>query len=116
LYPIFYWPEWAIWEYIQENNLPYPKEIYEHFDRVGCIVCPFRNAKDHARYRELFPKQYRMFEKCALVWWNSKIALGSVPKDFFENKINEWYQSKGMIRWWKTSMYYEWTKWQREAK
>jgi phosphoadenosine phosphosulfate reductase len=101
IYPLLYWPEWAIWEYIYENNLPYPKKIYEHFDRVGCIVCPFRNAKNHARYRELFPKQFTMFEKCARIWWERKVLAGAVPKDTFENKIHEWYQNYGKISYWE---------------
>lgn len=39
--PIFYWPDWAVWEFIDRYNLPYPSLYDEGFNRIGCVVCPF---------------------------------------------------------------------------
>ena len=39
--PIFYWPEWAVWEFIESRRLPYPSLYDDGFHRIGCVVCPF---------------------------------------------------------------------------
>lgn len=57
LKPIFYWPEWAVWEFIEFCKLPYPTLYDEGLDRVGCIVCPFlfgasQNAKNKLAFMQ----------------------------------------------------------------
>lgn len=38
---IFLWLEWAVWEFIDSQCLPYPSLYDEGFHRIGCVVCPF---------------------------------------------------------------------------
>ena len=50
--PIFYWQEWAIWEYLDKYKIPYPS-LYEEFDRIGCVVCPMAfSTSKYARIRQ----------------------------------------------------------------
>lgn len=42
LKPIIDWTDKDVWDYIHKYNLPINPE-YEHFKRVGCIVCPKAN-------------------------------------------------------------------------
>src|SRR4030043_764481 len=61
--PIFFWLEWEIWEYIENNNLLYCSLYDEGFDRLGCVVCPFHSYKLHQKHKEHWPKYFVAFEK-----------------------------------------------------
>lgn len=74
--PIFHWPEWAVWEYIEENSLPYPSLYDEGKKRVGCIGCPFVlcGSSDSSRIRrrkemEMFPQWFRLHRKISEEWF-----------------------------------------------
>lgn len=64
--PIFNWLEWMVWDYIEENNLPYPSLYDEGFDRIGCVICPFfcnHNPGILNKHKVRWPKLYKVFEK-----------------------------------------------------
>lgn len=93
-YPIFYWSEWQIWEFIERYRLPYPKLYDEGFNRIGCVVCP-NHYNHHKPYRDRWPKHFNCFEKYVNIWWNKRIDQGKImwyksPKEFLEN----WYAGK----------------------
>ena len=97
--PIFHWPEWAIWEYIEKYNLPYPKEIYDAgFTRVGCVMCPYTltgNSKPAQRRRELsqamFPLMWKAHKKFARDYYEyQKARRGEWDKPFEEWYANYW--------------------------
>ena len=54
--PIFDWFEWEIWEYIEENNLPYCSLYDEGFHRLGCVICPFLTYRQHQIHKQRWPK------------------------------------------------------------
>ena len=59
VYPLFYWSEYEIWEYIDTNKLPYCSLYDEGFSRIGCVVCPFVfHPKQYERHRDRWPKYY----------------------------------------------------------
>ena len=76
--PIFYWPEWAVWEAIESWHLPYPPLYDEGFSRIGCVVCPFLlgAARSTAKRRELsmqrWPNIWKAYEHAVKRWWNTK--------------------------------------------
>lgn len=98
--PIFYWPEWAIWEFIDKYKLPYPSLYDEGFGRVGCIVCPFLLGRNPMRMQKTinrWPKTWKVFEKVVKDWWieqgkkgikNNKWHCNS-PDDYWLRYINE---------------------------
>ncbi|MDE5833500.1 MAG: phosphoadenosine phosphosulfate reductase family protein, partial [Desulfovibrio sp.] len=76
--PIFYWPEWAIWEFIESKKLPYPGLYDEGFARIGCVVCPFvmgdtsGKAAKRKRYMERWPQVWRLYESVVKRWFMEK--------------------------------------------
>lgn len=80
--PIFYWPEWAIWEFIEQHALPYPSLYDEGFHRIGCVVCPFILGKSSGQVRQRqqsmqkWPGIWRAFEHSVKRWFNAKRAEG----------------------------------------
>lgn len=76
--PIFLWPEWAIWEFIDAYKLPYPSLYDEGFGRIGCVCCPFifgvsDNAKRRlALYQTKWPGIWKTFEHAVRRWFNEK--------------------------------------------
>lgn len=76
--PIFKWPEWAIWEFIEQRGLPYPTLYDEGFGRIGCIVCPFilgsSEGKTTKRSRSMsrWPGIWKAYEHAVKRWFISK--------------------------------------------
>lgn len=76
--PIFRWPEWAVWDFIDTFNLPSVSLYDEGFSRIGCVVCPYllgageaktiRRAKSMQRW----PGIWRAFEHAVKRWFESK--------------------------------------------
>lgn len=74
--PIFHWPEWAVWQYIEEKSLPYPSLYDEGSRRIGCIGCPFAlcggsGAKSIRRKEEMerFPIWFGIHRKISREWF-----------------------------------------------
>lgn len=75
LKPIFHWPEWAVWEFIEAYNLAYPPLYDEGFGRIGCVVCPFVMGTSPAqianskRQMERWPGIWQTFERVVKRWF-----------------------------------------------
>lgn len=75
--PIFYWPEWAVWEFIEANNLKYPILYDEGFHRIGCVVCPFILGSNPGAIRQKemsqkrWPGIWKVFECVVKRWFNT---------------------------------------------
>lgn len=77
--PIFHWPEWAVWEFIDAFNLPYPALYDEGMTRIGCVVCPFLFGQSEMKKRRLAYYQTRwpgiwLCFKSACRRWFEKIS------------------------------------------
>lgn len=90
--PIFHWSEWAVWEFIEAQRLPYPSLYDEGFARIGCVVCPFIfGSKTRLRVSmERWPGAWRVFEHAVKRWWhnNRKNDLCAPAEDFWRAYIN----------------------------
>ena len=101
--PIFRWLEWEIWDYIEENNLPYPSMYDEGFSRIGCVICPFicgKNQSQIDRNRARWPKHYVAFEKAMRKLWDTRDGERMIKKGYasnFEEYLNNWYTGN-MVR------------------
>lgn len=68
--PIFYWQEWAVWEYLDKYKIAYPS-LYEEWGRIGCIVCPLSHSPNQGRQRliqksmERWPGVWRAYKDAA---------------------------------------------------
>lgn len=93
--PIFYWKEWAIWEYIEKHDLSYPKLYNEGFDRIGCVICPFicnQNMLNVTIHMQRWPKIYRMFERTMKIYWDTKLSESFKQGRCFKEFIDRWYR------------------------
>ncbi len=94
-YPIFYWKEWQIWNFINSNNLPYPVLYDWGFDRIGCVVCPYHSEKTgkmHAMYRKHWPKYFDRWEKSITALYAKRVKQGK--KMFYPSArefLDAWY-------------------------
>jgi len=94
-YPIFDWPVWAIWDYIEKHKLPYPPLYDEGFERLGCVICPYHTKKQHDIYRAKWPYLFKAFERSVVIWFEKRVSQGrtmanKTPQDF----LNDWYEGK----------------------
>jgi len=94
-HPILYWKEWQVWDFITENNLPYPKLYDEGFDRLGCIVCPYHSEKTgklHEMYRKRWPFMFKRFEREIAKLYHKRVGQGkTMAYDSPEEFIEAWY-------------------------
>lgn len=73
--PIFLWPEWCIWDFIESQKLPYPALYDMGFSRIGCVVCPFMFGSGKAtqakqeRSQAMWPGVWRAFEHAVRRWF-----------------------------------------------
>lgn len=87
LKPIIDWTDDNVWEYIYKYDLPINPE-YEHFKRIGCMVCPKTNLSSNFFYLMKYPKLINAFIK-AREKGNLKIdwIITSENKDYSDNKV-----------------------------
>ena len=80
--PIFLWPEWAVWEFIESRGLQYPSLYDEGFSRIGCVVCPFilSSYPGATRQREesmrRWPGIWNTYEHAVKKWFIAKMVEG----------------------------------------
>ncbi len=60
--PILTWTEGDVWEYIEDNKLPYCSLYDEGHSRIGCVMCPMTGKAGMIRDKERWPHIYRMYE------------------------------------------------------
>lgn len=100
LAPIAYWSDANIWQYINENNLPYCELYDQGWDRLGCVGCPI-NPKSQAKEFKRWPKYEAMWkEGCLRIWEKTqKDPLNSRGKLRYWNKFDT---PDKMWDWWIT--------------
>jgi len=94
-YPILYWKEWQVWDFIEKHNLSYPSLYDENFDRIGCVVCPYHSEKTgklHKLYRDKWPRFFTRFEKGITELYSKRVGQGKkmahgTPEEF----LAAWY-------------------------
>ena len=96
-YPILDWKEWQLWEFIDKYGLEYPSLYDEGFDRLGCVVCPFRSKKETLKYHQIwmdkYPGYFKAFEKAFKKWWEKRIGQGrEMYYATVEEAIEAWYR------------------------
>lgn len=75
--PIFHWNEYHVWDFIGQNNLPYPTLYDQGYHRLGCIICPFMMGKSPGKTaaREdsmrRWPGLWKAFEKSCRDWFDN---------------------------------------------
>lgn len=97
--PIFKWPEWAVWEFIEACKLPYPSLYDEGFHRIGCVVCPYllgtSPGKTHQRAMRMtrWPGMWKAFEHVVKRWWKATSAKGQRLKSYEGETADDYWQA-----------------------
>ena len=106
---IFNWPEWAVWEFIEERNIVYPALYDEGFHRIGCVVCPYilGLAPGAVRQRERgmsrWPGIWKAYELSVKNWWTTtttqsgqrrRAKPGETAEDYWQAYLNGFEQVK----------------------
>jgi phosphoadenosine phosphosulfate reductase len=100
-HPIFYWKEWAVWEFIEKYDLSYPVLYDLEFNRIGCVVCPYHSEKQHQLQREKWPKFYDLWEKEVDKLWNKRKEQGKTMfHDNAQSFLDAWYKNS-MAPWYR---------------
>lgn len=87
-HPIFRWPEWAVWEFLDAYNVPCPSLYAEGFHRIGCVVCPYIMGKTPgARYQRSismsrWPGMWKAFEHAVKRYWTQSSSRGVRNKSY----------------------------------
>lgn len=95
---IFNWPEWAVWEFIESQQIPYPSLYDEGFHRIGCVVCPYIMGKSPGavRQRKLsqmrWPGMWKAFEHATKNWFEERLIEGIRSKQK-HNTAEEYWQA-----------------------
>jgi phosphoadenosine phosphosulfate reductase len=96
--PIHDWKEWAVWQFIERYQLPYPSLYDEGWSRIGCVVCPYictKNMVQINRNRERWPGIFNAFEHAVADWFHSRQARGKVFQEASaEEYIQKWYRAE----------------------
>lgn len=98
-HPIFQWPEWAVWEFIEAYGLPYPSLYDEGFHRIGCVVCPFilgmRPGAMHQKNMSMFrwPGMWKAFEHAVKRYFCRTSAKGPRRKSYEGETADDYWQA-----------------------
>ncbi|NCB30731.1 MAG: phosphoadenosine phosphosulfate reductase [Clostridia bacterium] len=98
-HPIFAWPEWAVWEFIESQNLVYPAMYDEGFHRIGCIVCPYILGKSPGQVlnrsisMQRWPGMWKAFEHAVKWYWKVTSAKGPRRKSYEGETAEDYWQS-----------------------
>jgi phosphoadenosine phosphosulfate reductase len=84
LNPILHWSKENVIKYVKKYKLPL-NPMYEHFDRVGCWLCPFRTDEAWKKTKKLYPQLVEKLEKELSYYARRR---GFDEKEFIEN--NGW--------------------------
>lgn len=90
LHAIHHWSENDIWQYIHDNNLPYCELYDKGRHRVGCVLCPFQNARQVELDFRDFP---------AIVDYYRRACIKSYEVNR-EKLVKNWRSGEEMFNWW----------------
>jgi len=93
-YPIYYWNEKDVWDYITKYSLEYCALYDRKFSRLGCMICPM-NAD--AKGENMVKKCYRKFYDKYFKLLNSYREKYNLPKKWITgNYWRFWFITKGV--------------------
>jgi len=79
LCPILYWTEKDVWNFHEQENIPYC-ELYDDpkLSRLGCVGCPMASDKDRLYSFKKWPKYAANWERMVKTCWRTWV---NVPRD-----------------------------------
>lgn len=94
LLPIVDWSNNDVWQYIKENGLPYCSLYDEGFTRLGCILCPFKSARQTQQEIQRWPKIARNWKDASTRYFYKRIERGTPLTQKTPDEFWEWWISR----------------------
>lgn len=98
--PILHFTEGDVWDYIEDNNLPYPSLYDEGFSRLGCVICPFicRNGILE-QHKVRWSRIYKKFELVVSELYEQKKEY-YLTNDIMsaQELLDYWYNSRSVVK------------------
>lgn len=69
VYPILWWSDEDVWQYIHENSVACCSLYDEGFKRLGCIGCPMSGANRRLEFAR-WPKYEALWRKFSAMYWD----------------------------------------------
>lgn len=114
-YPIYYWTDDEVWDYIDAHQIPIHPAYDQGLERVGCVGCPLAGVPKRKSEFEKYPKYYNNIRNAiergmaknpqwkltvatdgdadiAMDWWMSNRTINEYFKDY------EFYKQDGKWR------------------
>ena len=85
--------EWEVWDYIEKHNLPYC-QLYEEWNRLGCVVCPKQSLAHRLLSRQRWPKYWEAMYRAGERWFNQERS--PIFKNWDE-QWKHWFYEKSSI-------------------
>lgn len=82
-YPIIDWLEADVWHFLKSGNYPI-NPLYDKVGRVGCMFCPFSNAKQMEWYASVYPGFERLLVRSlGRFWEKSERHAVETPEEYY---------------------------------
>jgi phosphoadenosine phosphosulfate reductase len=98
LNPIIDWSDDDVWQYIQDNLVPYCHLYDEGFLRLGCIGCPMAGKKRVAEF-ERWPRYKAKYIKAFAAAAANRLKLGNKYGVDGDTRFR-WGGGEAMFQWW----------------
>jgi len=85
--PILDWTEKDVWEYIDENKIPYCILYDEGFQRIGCVGCPL------VSYKKMY-KEFQRYPKIRYAY------LKTIEKIKDNGNFDDFDNAEDIMQWW----------------
>ena len=94
LLPIVDWSEGEVWEYIDENKLPYCSLYDEGFHRLGCVLCPYESAQISQLMIKRYPKITKAWRIAIERYYQRRIERGTSLDFANSEEYWQWWISR----------------------
>ena len=92
--PIVDWSEADVWCYLRERGLPVNPLYAEGFQRIGCVLCPFKGAAETQRDLVRFPKIAANWRAACYRYFDKRIERGTPLPWATAEEFWQWWLSR----------------------
>lgn len=94
--PILNWTDNDVWNFIRENNIPYPSLYDEGWTRIGCLLCPMASSRYKYIQLRKYPRLRNGYVHCIQGIKEEREKNGDTNKGIWledNDTIFDWYVS-----------------------
>lgn len=92
VHPIFMWSKNDIWQYINEQHLPYCSLYDEGWERIGCVGCPMGGNKQREQQFVRWPGMERAYRAAIGKWLERRSLDREIPWKTIDEAFDWWME------------------------